>query len=113
MNTDFQVSSPEGCDFATLMQVMKKESDGKWTIQAMADKLLLNGILENLGLPHMPMIFANRSLAKLRERLEVLVDKLIIATAKKQPYDIIVKPTHLSSAQGVMSFNKVHAPHRE
>jgi len=41
------------------------------------------------------------------------VDKLIIATAKKQPYDIIVKPTHLSSAQGVMSFNKVHAPHRE
>jgi hypothetical protein len=79
----------------------------------MADKLLLNGLLENLGLPHMPMIFASRSLAKLRERLEVLVDKLIVATAKKQPYDILVKPTHLSSAQGVMSFNKVHAHHRE
>jgi len=92
---------------------MKKDSANRWTIQTMADKLLLNGLLENLGLPHMPMIFASRSLAKLRERLEVLVDKLIIATAKKQPYDIIVKPTHLSSAQGVMSFNKVHAPHRE
>lgn len=113
MNADFEVSAPEGCDFATLMQLMKKESAGKWTIQAMADKLLLNGILENLGLPHMPMIFANRSPHKLRERLEILVDKLIIATGKKQPYDIIVKPTHLSSAQGVLSFDKVHAPHRE
>jgi len=116
LNTDFDLPNHdlEGkMDFATLMTLMKKESAGKWTIQTMADKLLLNGLLENLGLPHMPMIFASRSLLKLRERLEVLVDKLIIATAKKQPYDIIVKPTHLSSAQGVMSFNKVHAPHRE
>mmetsp|Transcript_25411 Transcript_25411/g.40743 ORF Transcript_25411/g.40743 Transcript_25411/m.40743 type:complete len:939 (-) Transcript_25411:137-2953(-) len=113
MNSDFEISAPEGCDFAALMHIMKKESAGKWTIQAMADKLLLNGILENLGLPHMPMIFANRSPHKLRERLEILVDKLIIATGKKQPYDIIVKPTHLSSAMGVLSFDKVHAPHRE
>jgi len=116
LNTDFDLSAIVDLgkvDFRTVMETMKKESDGKWTIQTMADKLLLNGLLENLGLPHMPMIFASRSLAKLRERLEVLVDKLIIATAKKQPYDIIVKPTHLSSAQGVMSFNKVHAPHRE
>lgn len=114
LNTDFDVTCPtEKLDFAALMATMKKESAGKWTIQTMADKLLLNGLLENLGLPHMPMIFASRSLAKLRERLEVLVDKLIIATAKNQPYDIIVKPTHLSSAQGVMSFNKVHSSHRE
>lgn len=115
MNSDFNMELEGGkqYDFNSLMALMKQESAGKWTIQTMADKLLLNGLLENLGLPHMPMIFASRSLAKLRERLEVLVDKLIIATAKKQPYDIIVKPTHLSSAQGVMSFNKVHAPHRE
>lgn len=113
LNTDFELGDVGNIDFGTLMALMKKESAGKWTIQTMADKLLLNGLLENLGLPHMPMIFASRSLLKLRERLEVLVDKLIIATEKKQPYDIIVKPTHLSSAQGVMSFNKVHAPHRE
>jgi hypothetical protein len=113
LNTDFEVAIEGKLDFVNLMALMKKESAAKWTIQTMADKLLLNGLLENLGLPHMPMIFASRSLSKLRERLEVLVDKLIIATAKKQPYDIIVKPTHLSSAQGVMSFNKVHAPHRE
>jgi len=113
MNTDFSVDYSGKMDFVSLMAAMKKESSGKWTIQTMADKLLLNGLLENLGLPHMPMIFASRSVAKLRERLEVLVDKLIIATAKKQPYDIIVKPTHLSSAQGVMSFNKVHQAHRE
>lgn len=113
LNTDFALPEQGKIDFNTLMGVMKKESASRWTIQTMADKLLLNGLLENLGLPHMPMIFASRSLAKLRDRLEVLVDKLIIATAKKQPYDIIVKPTHLSSAQGVMSFNKVHAPGRE
>lgn len=126
MNTDFDISSQlaalsdskaddadadaeESAELSLgeVMQVMKDESKGKQTIQALGDKILLHQMLENLGVPQMPVLFATHGQVNLKE-VEELVEGLhsSYASGKKDAFDIVVKPTHLSNGTGALILDK-------
>lgn len=132
MNTDFDLSGASnlgGMDFSTLLKAMKEESAGKRTIMALADKLVLSQLLDNLGVPQMPCFFKTRSSgealgAEVRElvaRLEALDPPREDVAAVQggggdgdQPADLdpnitwemAIKPVHLSDATGVLLMTK-------
>jgi len=111
MSTDFEIRTPvekiaaeKALDFKDVLDVMKAESKGKKTIQALGDKILLSQMLDNLGIPQMPVLYATHGKVD-PEKVEALVRKLE-SSEEEDALDIVVKPTHLSSSAGALIFSK-------
>lgn len=107
MNTDFNVSSASRglrLDHQALMDVMKQDSTGKRTIQALGDKILLHKLIENIGVPQMPTnplasgpTFDSRAAEHfVRTQLRDLDDG----------EEMILKPTHMSNASGIIGVKR-------
>jgi len=95
-------------DLPHLMAAMKQQSAGKRTIQALADKLILHRLLENLGVPQLPALLAVSGRVS-RTAVSNFVEKHL--AAKGAP-DVVVKPTHLSNGAGVLVLSRVEASQR-
>lgn len=105
LNQDFDISPAirqGGHCLKGLLDIMKSESAGKKTIQALNDKLILSGILENLDIPHMPTLL-NASGHVSRDEVGDFLDK---AFNQHQETEVVIKPTHLSNGIGVISVPK-------
>merc|ERR1719343_1830977 len=116
MNTDFDVleavqeakeeedGDVELLELSDLMNVMKAESGGKRTIQALGDKIILGKLLTNLSIPQMPVLFETYTQVE-RSDVQELVDSI---KESKRPgaYEIVVKPTHLSNGTGALVLSK-------
>jgi len=110
LNTDFDISGKlesTSMTLAQIMKVMKDDSIGKSTIQAMGDKILLSRFLDNLKVPQMPLLFNTRCKADL-PKVQEFVDSLVKAeqSGEVDAFDVVVKPTHLSNGTGAMVLNK-------
>lgn len=81
-----------------IMQVMKDASMGKRTIQALADKLMLHRILENMNIPQMPALMTIDGHVSQAE-IEQLVNTHLSGPDSQ---DLVIKPTHLSNGSGVI-----------
>jgi len=107
MNTDFDVAAQiadRKRNINELMNVMKAHSGGKGTIQALGDKIILSQLLENLGVPQMPVLFSAYTTVNKKE-VEKLVSKWERGNRPEQ-YDVVIKPTHLSSGMGAVIMSK-------
>jgi len=105
MNTDFDLSRAlcgRRVDLKNLMLVMKDESTCKQTIQALADKLMLHRMLENLGISQMPLRFVVEGHTT-RRQVEQFVLTDLCGTC---PEHVVAKPTHLSNGNGVLILSK-------
>jgi len=63
LNTDFDVAEKlkdQSLGLRELLGIMKSESAGKSTIQAIGDKILLSQLLDNMKVPQMPLLFSTR-----------------------------------------------------
>ncbi|CAE7348593.1 unnamed protein product [Symbiodinium pilosum] len=105
-NTDFDVGPflDRKRNITELMNIMKANSGGKGTIQALGDKIILSKLLENLGVPQMPVLLSTYTKVDKAE-----VEKLVSSwTRSSDPevYDVVIKPTHLSSAMGAVIMSK-------
>lgn len=117
LNSDFDFAnaldaSGKRLDLYSLRKVMKAESAGKRTIQVLSDKLLLHGLLQNLGVPQMPLILAIRGdedVTAPREAVSRLVEERISTEEDKE---VVMKPTHLSGGTGVVIISKVTPEYR-
>eukprot|EP00930_Biecheleria_cincta_P015562 TRINITY_DN12936_c0_g1_i1.p1 TRINITY_DN12936_c0_g1~~TRINITY_DN12936_c0_g1_i1.p1 ORF type:complete len:547 (-),score=67.34 TRINITY_DN12936_c0_g1_i1:612-2252(-) len=108
MNSDFDVrpamAAEKKLNIHELMNLMKAQSGGKGTIQALGDKIILSKLLDNLGIPQMPLLYSvygkvdSRAVHKLVSNME--------ASGDPDAYDIVVKPTHLSSGTGALVLSK-------
>lgn len=101
MNTDFDVSaaiSGRPVSLPALMSVMKEESKGKRTIQALADKLMLHRIIKNIGLPQMPALLEVDGVVEKQQIANFIREHLSESGAP----DVVVKPSHLSNGKGVL-----------
>jgi hypothetical protein len=101
LNTDFDVDdelTSEPMPLHAIMAVMKSESRDKRTIQALADKILLHGMIDNLGVQQMPFLFSSYGTVNAGQ-VEKLVDTLE-RSGDDQAFDIVAKPTHLSNSSG-------------
>jgi len=110
MNADFDVPSLRGlrAPLDEVIKIMKATSMGKGTIQALGDKIMLNRILENLGVSQMP---ANL----------IIQGPLVNQRAVEQWFrthlcdpgsaDVVVKPSHLSNSSGVLLVSAPVKPH--
>lgn len=113
MNADFDISEVlerhhrnfgRTLHFDELIKLMKSESSNKDTILAMGDKILLHRLIENLGVPQMPLLLAVHSNVS-----EKQVDELVARVSMKgdeEAFTIVAKPTHLSNGDGVRIFSK-------
>merc|ERR1719401_3180472 len=109
LNTDFDFRDAlrkklEGASgiitLSELLKVMKKDSAGKRSIQAIGDKIILSKILENLDVPQMPLLFATHG-----DAYSVDVEQFVSGLKtedNESAYDIVVKPTHLSDGTGLL-----------
>lgn len=107
-NSDFDLSEilaeKPWLSFPELLTVMKTESKGKRTIQALGDKILLSKMLDNFGIPQMPVLYACHSVVDKAE-VEALVTGLE-SSSEEDAFDIVVKPTHLSSSVGTVILSR-------
>ena len=100
MNTDFElegVCRSDRLDPAKLMAVMKKQSTGKKSIQALGDKYILQHLIKEIGVPQMPLIASIRSGFGFPASINKFIDDVDACDAD---FKIIAKPTHLSSGRG-------------
>jgi len=107
MNSDFDVGpilAEKKRSIFDVMEVMKAQSGGKGTIQALGDKIILSKLLENLGVPQMPLMLSTYTKVNKAE-VEKLVAK-IERSGDDDAYDIVIKPTHLSSSVGALVMSK-------
>jgi len=106
MNMDFDVQL-DACssqnELDPLMETMKAQSAGKWTIQALADKVMLSRMLDNLGVPQMPALLIVDRPNVDREEIENFVLRHLCGPSS---YDVVVKPTHMSNATGVLNVSR-------
>merc|ERR1719214_324721 len=106
MNLDFEVpheTAASSSDFDALMNIMKAHSAGKATIQALADKIMLSRMLDNLGIPQMPaLLIVERPDIDQREIENFVLRHL----CGPNSYDVVVKPTHMSNAAGVINVSR-------
>lgn len=101
MNADFDVSSAtRTCrmDLKNLMTTMKDLSTGKRTIQALADKIVLNKILSNMNVPQMQPLLIVEGNVNLKD-VQNFVHNYLCSPENK---DVVIKPTHLSNGTGVI-----------
>jgi hypothetical protein len=113
MNSDFElpgIASAPSQDLKTLMDIMKMESDGKQTIQTLADKIMLSRICDNLQIPHLPNLLAVWD-DVYRDEVAELIDRGMVNNPDAE--DIVVKPTHLSSGAGVCSITALQPDERD
>jgi len=111
MNSDFDIShqvAGRPLDLPSIMGIMKQASAGKRTIQALSDKIMLHRMLDNLDVPQLPMLLAIDSRTS-RHEIEAQVRSLV----DSQSCDVVLKPTHLSSGQGVLILTKCQPDQRE
>lgn len=102
MNTDFDVRAALGGRGLTLeacMNVMKNESAGKWTIQALGDKITLHKMVRNLGIPQMPALLIVEGPGVNRSQIDACVKTNLFGP---QAHHIVVKPSHMSNVEGVI-----------
>lgn len=105
MNTDFEVELDSTLlDYEGLLRAMKDASSGKLTIQALGDKIMMGDLLTNMDVPHMPSLVVLRDPFTVRGKVEALIKQHLNSS---QAPDLIVKPTHLSSAEGVFTAHGV------
>jgi hypothetical protein len=113
VNSDFDISAAlasslstrrqtSGADLKDLFDIMKAESAGKRTIQALADKIVLSGIVENMEIPQMPMFLAAREHVTHQQIAEMLETAFV----QNGEDEVCVKPTHLSNGMGVMNIQR-------
>jgi hypothetical protein len=111
MNSDFDLAGALGqatgngvrrLDLPTVMTMMKEQSAGKKTIQALADKLMLHRMLDNLGVPQLPLLLALEGTAQKSAVEEFVQSHLCGPNAT----DIIAKPSHQSNATGVLCLSQ-------
>jgi len=112
MNQDFDVGATTArsgrLDLPSLMNIMKQESNGKRTIQALADKLTLHRMLDNMSVPQLPALLAvQRHISD--EQVAQFVDTHLWEDGAQ---DVVLKPTHLSNGQGVLVLSKVQPQER-
>jgi len=113
MNSDFEVPDVElveRFDLQGLIAAMKAGSENRLTIQALGDKIVLNQMLDNLGVPQMPMLLAIQDPTVVKEEVEAFVDQHLI---KEDARDVILKPTHLSNGDGLIALKAVAPTQRE
>eukprot|EP00927_Polykrikos_kofoidii_P045031 TRINITY_DN3889_c0_g1_i1.p1 TRINITY_DN3889_c0_g1~~TRINITY_DN3889_c0_g1_i1.p1 ORF type:complete len:729 (+),score=92.09 TRINITY_DN3889_c0_g1_i1:78-2264(+) len=119
LNTDFDFST--GCsaghgklDLPALRKLMREESAGKRTIQVLSDKFLLHGLLQNLGVPQMPLLLSLRGdeprLSTCKQEIERLVRDHL---SEREKENVVMKPTHLSSGSGVVVISQVAPEYHE
>jgi len=104
MNVDFDVSSAtrmRRMDLKDLMSCMKDMSTGKRTIQALADKLTLHKLLENMNVPQMPALLSIDGHVKMHD-----VKRFVHKYLKSEEEDVVIKPTHLSNGTGVLILSR-------
>lgn len=87
-----------------LMTLIKAQSAGKGTIQALGDKIILSKLLDNLGIPQMPLLYSVYGKVDSCAVTKLVSD--IESSGDSESYDIVVKPTHLSSGQGLLVLSK-------
>eukprot|EP00929_Paragymnodinium_shiwhaense_P006827 TRINITY_DN110792_c0_g1_i1.p1 TRINITY_DN110792_c0_g1~~TRINITY_DN110792_c0_g1_i1.p1 ORF type:complete len:1199 (+),score=198.51 TRINITY_DN110792_c0_g1_i1:150-3746(+) len=113
MNTDFDVAvalrSKREPDLAAIQDIMKEESNGKRTIQALADKLMLHRLIANLGIPQMPNLLAAER-AVTAQDMATLIHHHLNGPQKRE---VILKPTHLSNGSGVVTISTPQAHERQ
>jgi hypothetical protein len=101
LNTDFDVSSVTSTrrmDLKEIMHIMKDLSMGKRTIQAMADKLMLQRILQNMDVPQMPALLLIDGAVNPADIMKFVHGHL----CGREACDVVIKPTHLSNGSGVI-----------
>lgn len=122
MNKDFEVQGTEelgALDFQGLMRAMKAESGGKLTIQALSDKIFLSRMLDNMGMPQMPLLLELRDPACIPKEVSRFVDNCCSGVhhgLDSEPgthQEFIVKPTHLSNGEGVVTIHNVTEANKE
>jgi hypothetical protein len=111
LNVDFDVTQAlQACgkgamDCTAVFNIMKKESAGKKTIQALGDKIILNQMLTNLNVPQMPMYFAARREVD-RKQVYSMVESWEQNPQGGDAFDVVMKPTHLSNGEGAVICDK-------
>jgi len=101
MNTDFDVSMftrSRPLDLPNIMTIMKEQSTNKRTIQALADKITLNRLLDNMNVPQMPALLCINNSVSLPEIQNLVLNCL----ANPETGEVVIKPTHLSNGTGVI-----------
>lgn len=105
MNMDFDVSGAtrtRRMDLKELMTVLKDMSNGKRTIQALADKLVLHRILENMDVPQMPVLLTIEGQVRWMDIDNFVRNEMCGPNSQ----DVVIKPTHLSNGTGVIVMSK-------
>jgi hypothetical protein len=106
LNDDFDIREEVAAarmDLPGLMAVMKRESNEKGTIQLLADKHLLHQVLSNLRIPQLPELLTIDGSSNVKEEIRSFMEE----HAAEDGSDIILKPTHLSNASGVLIIRNV------
>eukprot|EP00747_Dinoflagellata_sp_TGD_P099945 gnl/TRDRNA2_/TRDRNA2_167896_c1_seq7.p1 gnl/TRDRNA2_/TRDRNA2_167896_c1~~gnl/TRDRNA2_/TRDRNA2_167896_c1_seq7.p1 ORF type:complete len:551 (-),score=73.80 gnl/TRDRNA2_/TRDRNA2_167896_c1_seq7:113-1765(-) len=105
LNADFDFSHAlprnRKLSLEELYTIMKTASAEKRTIQALADKLMLHRLLDNLGvpqLPHLLQVDGTMSTEQIKAEVAQCIDKYIVSPDSKP---IFVKPSHLCDGDGV------------
>eukprot|EP00928_Gymnodinium_smaydae_P062818 TRINITY_DN4658_c0_g1_i1.p1 TRINITY_DN4658_c0_g1~~TRINITY_DN4658_c0_g1_i1.p1 ORF type:complete len:1246 (+),score=260.99 TRINITY_DN4658_c0_g1_i1:426-3740(+) len=105
LSTDFDVCDAvrdrPNIDLPSLLQVMKDESTGKRTIQALSDKIMLHRMVRNMGIPQMPVYMAVERSVRAQD-----VESLVMThMSGSRLSEVILKPTHLSNGSGVVTLS--------
>jgi len=95
-------------NLAELMAIMKRESAGKRTIQALADKLMLHRMLENMSVPQLPALYSVQGRVN-HSDVERFIDANLSEPGSQ---DIVLKPSHLSNGNGVLVISRVRPEER-
>lgn len=98
---------------ADLMAVMKNESSGKRTIQALADKLMLHQLLENLDVPQLPALLAIWGAPRMEDVERDIANFVDSYLSSSDSREVVLKPTHLSNGAGVLVLSKVEPEQRD
>lgn len=108
LNKDFDIrgvlSRDRAMSLPEVMTAMKMESHGKWTIQALADKVMLHGMLENLGVPQLPALLTLHGRRGAQE-VQAEVRRFVETSLQEDMPCCILKPAHLSNGEGVLSLS--------
>eukprot|EP00747_Dinoflagellata_sp_TGD_P080320 gnl/TRDRNA2_/TRDRNA2_160844_c1_seq3.p1 gnl/TRDRNA2_/TRDRNA2_160844_c1~~gnl/TRDRNA2_/TRDRNA2_160844_c1_seq3.p1 ORF type:complete len:547 (-),score=100.52 gnl/TRDRNA2_/TRDRNA2_160844_c1_seq3:233-1873(-) len=116
LNSDFDITNAlptQKLNLANLMAIMKTESAGKRTIKALADKLTLHRLLDNLGVPQLPLLLqidGTTSKAQIQRGVERCIDKHL---CRHNAPALVVKPSHLSNGMGVLTATAVDEHSRD
>eukprot|EP00747_Dinoflagellata_sp_TGD_P099940 gnl/TRDRNA2_/TRDRNA2_167896_c1_seq24.p1 gnl/TRDRNA2_/TRDRNA2_167896_c1~~gnl/TRDRNA2_/TRDRNA2_167896_c1_seq24.p1 ORF type:complete len:546 (-),score=76.67 gnl/TRDRNA2_/TRDRNA2_167896_c1_seq24:113-1750(-) len=109
LNADFDFSHAlpgnRKLSLQEVFDVMKKESAGKRTIQALGDKLLLHRLLDNLGvpqLPHLVEIDGKMSTEQIKRAITQCVDKYLLNPDSSA---LFLKPSHLCEGAGACTLH--------